>query len=92
VGIEARLRRLERRLQPEREPPQLISEDTVRALDAIAAAKRDGTIRHGAPLDLEGLTNYLVGRGVSPEAATSYVAYLVRIWPGGTDLRRWHHH
>jgi hypothetical protein len=88
ASLEERLRRLERRLQPEPDPPQLISEDTGRALDAFAAAKRDGIISNGEPLDVEGLTNYLIGCGVSPEAAPGYVADFARIWPGGTNLRR----
>jgi hypothetical protein len=86
VGIKDRLRRLERRLQPEPDPPQLVSEDTRRTLDAIAAARHDGTIRDGEPLDVEALTSYLIGRGVSPETASGYVAYFARRWPGGTDL------
>jgi hypothetical protein len=88
VGIEDRLRRLERRLQPEPDPPQLVSEDARQALDAIAAAKRDGIISHGEPLDVEGLTDYLIGHEVSPEDTPGYVAYFARRWPGGTDLRR----
>jgi hypothetical protein len=88
ASLNGRIKRLEQRLQPEAEPPQLISEDTGRALDAIAAAKRDGIISHGEPLDVDGLTNYLIRCGVPPEAAPGYVADFARIWPGGTDLRR----
>jgi hypothetical protein len=85
ADLNGRIKRLEQRLQPPKQRPQLVSEDTRRALDAIAAAKRDGIIRNGEPLDEEGLIDYLIGRGVSPESAPGYVAFIARRWPGATD-------
>jgi hypothetical protein len=85
ANLNVRIKRLEQRLQPPKQRPQLISEDTRRALDAIAAAKRDGIISHGEPLDEEGLTDFLIGRGVSPETAPGYVTFIAQRWPGGTD-------
>jgi hypothetical protein len=85
MGLEERVRRLERRMQPKPKPPQLVSEYTRLVIDAIIAARHDGTICHGEPLDLEGLTDYLIGRGVSRECALAYVAFIARRWPGGRD-------
>ena len=85
MGLEDRLRKLERRLQPKPVPDWAVIEETRRAVEAIIAARHDGTICHGEPLDLEGLTDYLIGRGVSRESAPAYVAFIARGWPGGSD-------
>ena len=85
MGLEERVKRLEQRMQPKPKPPQLVSEDTRRALDAIAAARHEDIISHGEPLDEEGLTDFLIGRGVSPETAPGYVTFIAQRWPGGAD-------
>jgi hypothetical protein len=85
VGLEDRLRKLERRLQPKPVPDWAVIEETRRAVEAIVEARHDGTIRHGEPLRTAWLTEFLIGRGVSRESAAAYVAFIARRWPGGTD-------
>ena len=85
ADLNGRIKRLEQRLQPPKRRPQLVSEDTRRAVEAIIAARRDGTIRHGEPLNTAWLTEFLIGRGVSRESAPAYVAFIARRWQGGTD-------
>jgi len=83
ADLNGRIRRLEARTPKRR--PHLVSEDTRRAVEAIVAARHDGTIRHGEPLNEEALTAFLIGRGVSRESAPAYVAFIARRWPGGSD-------
>ena len=85
MGLEDRLRKLERRLQPKPVPDWAVIEETRRAVEAIIAARHDGTIRHGEPLRTAWLTEFLIGRGVSRESAPAYVAFIARRWQGGTD-------
>jgi len=51
MGLEERVRRLERRMQPKPKPPQIVSEDTRRVIEAIIAARHDGIISQMEPLD-----------------------------------------
>jgi len=83
ADLNGRIRRLEARAPKRR--PHLVSEDTRRAVEAIIAARHDGTIRHGEPLKTAWLTDYLIAHGVSRESAPCYVAFIARRWPGGTD-------
>ena len=85
ASMSDRIKRLEARVQPPEQRTQLVSEDTRRAVEGIIAARHDGIISHGEPLDAEGLTGYLIERGVSRESALGYVAFNARGWPGGAD-------
>ena len=78
-----RIGRLEARVRPPEQGPQLVSEDTRRAVDAIIAARLEGALRPDEPINAAWLTDFLIRRGVSSEAAPGYVAYLARGRPGG---------
>ena len=57
ADLNGRIKRLEQRLQPPEQRPQLVREDASRAIEGIIAALHDGIINPAEPPDVEELTD-----------------------------------